>query len=248
LGGRHILAARVTLSWPAAASRAFSVSTRVLGEGANDVLLAQKLGEEYQYEESSVSKDEAEPEFLKTFKGQGIWQIEDISGADEVTLSRKFGNEDIRIMFSIADIQDSNEQENFEEEREEKGEEGSEEEPIHSYPIRVSMSITKSSSRGSINVDTMCQDGSFIVDNISYYPDAHIGTSLTAEADWKRRGLYLGPQFDTLDVSVQEEFEKFLLERGIAESLALFIPEYAEYKEQKEYVRWLENVKKFVEL
>jgi complement component 1 Q subcomponent-binding protein len=34
-------------------------------------------------------------------------------------------------------------------------------------------------------------------------------------------------------VGVQEEFEKFLQERGINESLALFIPEYAEYKEQQ---------------
>ncbi len=40
-------------------------------------------------------------------------------------------------------------------------------------------------------------------------------------------------QFDTLDVTVQEEFEKFLQERGINDSLAMFIPEFAEYKEQK---------------
>jgi hypothetical protein len=40
-------------------------------------------------------------------------------------------------------------------------------------------------------------------------------------------------KFETLDVSVQEEFEKYLQERGINESLAIFIPEYAEYKEQK---------------
>lgn len=39
-------------------------------------------------------------------------------------------------------------------------------------------------------------------------------------------------QFDTLDVSVQEEFEKYLQERGVDERVALFIPEYAEYKEQ----------------
>jgi complement component 1 Q subcomponent-binding protein, mitochondrial len=43
----------------------------------------------------------------------------------------------------------------------------------------------------------------------------------------------LGYQFEHLDVNVQEEFEKFLRERGIAEGLALFIPEYAEHKEQK---------------
>ena len=40
-------------------------------------------------------------------------------------------------------------------------------------------------------------------------------------------------QFDTLDLNLQEEFEKFLQERGINESLAFFIPEYAQYKEQK---------------
>ena len=40
-------------------------------------------------------------------------------------------------------------------------------------------------------------------------------------------------QFDTLDVSLQDEFEKFLQERGINQSLAYFVPEYAEFKEQK---------------
>jgi complement component 1 Q subcomponent-binding protein, mitochondrial len=79
----------------------------------------------------------------------------------------------------------------------------------------------------------MCQEGAFIIDNVSFYPSAQVGTELTAEADWKRRGLYIGPQFDTLDVGVQEELEKFLAERGINESLALFVPEFAEYKEQK---------------
>lgn len=79
----------------------------------------------------------------------------------------------------------------------------------------------------------MCQEGTFILDNISFYADGKLGTELTADADWKRRGLYIGPQFDTLDIGVQEEFEKFLQERGINESLALFIPEYSESKEQK---------------
>ena len=40
----------------------------------------------------------------------------------------------------------------------------------------------------------MCQEGSFAIENISFYDDANLGTDLTAEADWKRRGLYIGPQ------------------------------------------------------
>ena len=83
-----------------------------------------------------------------------------------------------------------------------------------------------------MNVDAVCQDGAFLVENVSFYTDAETGTALTADADWKRRGLYLGPTFENLDPGVQDEFERFLEERGINESLALFIPDYAEYKEQ----------------
>ena len=40
-------------------------------------------------------------------------------------------------------------------------------------------------------------------------------------------------QFETLDLGLQEEFDKFLQERGINDSLAFFVPEYAQHKEQK---------------
>jgi len=223
-------------------TRAFSISARKFGEGVTDVALTQKLGEELQYEKDA-SSDVPEPDFLKAFKAQGVWTLGDVSGNDEVTLMRKFGNEDVRVMFSIADIQTEQESE-FEEEATEAE---NEEAPAHSYPIRCSVSITKGNAGGALTVDAMCQDGTFIIDNISFYNDAKVGTELSAEADWTRRGLYIGPQFDTLDVGVQEEFEKFLGERGINDSLALFVPEYAEHKEQKEYVNWLSNVKNFVE-
>ena len=47
-----------------------------------------------------------------------------------------------------------------------------------------------------------------------------------------------GCKFDTLDVAVQEEFEKYLQERGVNEHVALFIPEYAEFKEQSVGSLW----------
>ena len=46
---------------------------------------------------------------------------------------------------------------------------------------------------GAMNIDATCADGEFMLDNVSYYNDTKIGTELTAEADWKRRGLYIGP-------------------------------------------------------
>jgi complement component 1 Q subcomponent-binding protein len=215
------------------------------GEGTTDLALAQKLAEEIAYEREAAAQESGEPDFVKDFKAQGKWQIAETPGADEVTMTRKFGNETIRLMFSIADVQNQGE-DVFEDQE---GGEGETIEPTAEvYPIRCSLSITKSTGPGALNMDALCQEGAFLVDNVSFYPDAAIGTDLTAEADWKRRGLYIGPQFDTLDVSVQEEFERFLQERGIDESLATFVPEYCEYKEQKEYVKWLNNVKSFIEL
>ena len=73
-------------------------------------------------------------------------------------------------------------------------------------------------------------------------------------------------QFETLDVGVQDEFDKFLQERGVNENVAAFIPDYAAHKEQQvcatysttslvvlmplrqEYVKWLNKVKRFVDL
>lgn len=159
-------------------------------------------------------------------------------------------------MFSIADISSGQQENDFEGmEGEENEVPETEEEPVDSYPIRCSFSVTKvrsyhhffflvmsshthaacqqSTGEGALTVDAMCQDGAFVIDNVSFYPTAALGTELTAEADWKRRGMYIGPQFDTLDVGVQEEIEKYLAERGMNESLALFIPEFAEFKEQK---------------
>ncbi|KII87691.1 hypothetical protein PLICRDRAFT_111642 [Plicaturopsis crispa FD-325 SS-3] len=229
-------------------TRAFSLSARRLGEGSTDVPLAQKLAEELKYEKEDPATTEAEPEFLKAFKSEGIWSIEDTLGSDEVAIVRKFGNESIRLMFSIADIanEDAGENEFDQENEEEQPEE--EQTSLDNVPIRVSVSITKGPSSGSLNIDTLAQEGAFAIENFTFYPDAKVGTDLTADADWKRRGLYVGPQFDTLDEGVQQAFERYLEERGISEGLALFIPEYAAWKEQREYVAWLGNVKNFVEL
>ncbi|RPD54977.1 mitochondrial glyco protein [Lentinus tigrinus ALCF2SS1-7] len=238
---RSALAARVV----PVASRTFSVSARRLGEGASDAALSQRLAEELKYEKEATPAEE--PEFLTNFKKNSPWSLQDTPGLDEVTLVRKFGNEDIRLIFSIGDLQ--SEQEAEFEEGEEAAEESAEdpEAPIHSYPLRCSFSFTKPSTPGALTIDAMCQEGTFVIDNISFYSDGKVGTELTAEADWKRRGFYIGPQFETLDISLQDEFDKFLAERGIDSNLAYFVPEYAEYKEQKEYVSWLKNVREFVD-
>jgi complement component 1 Q subcomponent-binding protein len=55
-----------------------------------------------------------------------------------------------------------------------------------------------------------------------------------------------GPPFNNLDEDLQILLEKYLEERGINTRLALFIPDYIDHKEQKEYIKWLNNIKNFV--
>lgn len=56
------------------------------------------------------------------------------------------------------------------------------------------MPIAEQPGKGALSIDAIVQDGAFIVDNISFYDNAKLATENTAEADWSRRGLYIGPQ------------------------------------------------------
>jgi len=214
-----------------------------MGDGSSDLALSQKLSEEFKYEQDA-NTGAGEPEFLTAFKKRGVWEVESVEGSDEVALTRKFGNENIRVVFSISDLQNDVEADDFDGAE---GEEGEAEVP-HSYPVRCSISITKDPGTGALTFDAMAQEGVFVIENISFYADGKLGTEMTAEADWKRRGLYIGPQFETLDVGVQEEFIRHLQERGVDDDLASFIPELIEHKEQKEYIKWLGKVKGFVDV
>lgn len=220
-------------------ARTFSISSRALSQSAADKELVSRLDNELKHEEEQAGSDPAVPEFLAEFNKDGLWTIEEKSGQDEVFLTRKHGNETIRVTFSISDVEN---EPVFDED--EQGEDS--EEAIGSmFPLRCSISITKPAG-GAISIEALAQDGIFSIEHVSFYKDAKLATDLTSEADWKRRATYLGPQFEHLDVTVQEGLEAYLAERGIDESLALFIPDYAEWKEQKEYVSWLKGFKSFI--
>ncbi|KAJ7598903.1 mitochondrial glycoprotein [Mycena floridula] len=229
-----------------ASRRAFSQTAVSLKEGIHDLALSQKLQEELTFETQDVDP-KAIPDFLTEFKAQSKWTIQETPFTDEVTLFRAFGGEKLKLVFSTADLQN---EEDMADEESEEGEEGSEEggPSPGSFPIRVTLTMTKNASPAALIADMAVQEGSFIIENISFYNDKKTGTELSAEADYARRGQYLGPQFESLDVGLQEAFEHFLQERGVDESVALFIPEFAEYKEQQEYIRWLKGVKQFIDV
>ncbi|BGP24204.1 regulatory protein suaprga1 [Rhodotorula toruloides] len=228
--------------------RAFSTS---LLRFSNESLGA-KLAEEIKFEKES-NDPYTDPEFLTAFKEEGVWKVEDKDGADEIVLSRTFGGENIRIIFSISDLDADTDipAEAYDEEAGADSGSGGlgDEAATNEAPglaIETSVTITKQAG-GAVTIDAVAQDGMFTINNISFYPDADLALGMSSEDDWRRQGLYMGPAFDNLDEGVQTEFEEYLEERGINSSLALLIPDLAEWKEQKEYVRWLEGIKGFLQ-
>jgi complement component 1 Q subcomponent-binding protein, mitochondrial len=173
----------------------------------------------------------------------------------------------IRITFSIADLnsldpesdyQDpamADESENinqgdpkdFKVAPEDSVEEGSEgEDGEQSFPARLNIIIEKP-NKGALAVESVVQDGMVVIDNVYYYGDASHAYAKTPEKVQERQDLYVGPPFGNLDEDLQVLLERYLDERGINTALAIFVPDYIDMKEQKEYLRWLENVKGFVE-
>jgi complement component 1 Q subcomponent-binding protein len=97
-------------------------------------------------------------------------------------------------------------------------------------------------------LNTVAQDGYLHVDAVRYFKEGQLNTSeITGnEIGEQRQDLYMGPVYEELDEELQTTFSKYLEERGIDTALATFLPDYVDYKEQKEYVNWLKDVNEFV--
>lgn len=107
--------------------------------------------------------------------------------------------------------------------------------------------VVEKDGQGALNIDAMVQDSAIIVENMYYYHDPAIAHSATPEAVHKERDVYPGPPFGTLDEDLQLLMEQYLDERGINTALAVFVPDYMDVKEHREYLAWLNNVKKFID-
>ena len=109
-----------------------------------------------------------------------------------------------------------------------------------SFPARMNVTIEKK-GKGTLQIETTAQDGQVTIDSVNFYRDTKLAEPSNAESQWKRSGLYEGPPFGNLDEDLQMLLEKYLDERGINTELALWVPEYIDFKEQREYLGWLSS-------
>ena len=114
------------------------------------------------------------------------------------------------------------------------------------FPANVNVLIQRDSSRGALRVHLITDNGRFVVQGVMHLPSSTTSSSPTDLLRNPSDNLYTGPPFGQLDEEVQSMLEQYLDARGINTALALFIPDYIDVKEQKEYLGWLGRVKTFV--
>ncbi|KAF6828919.1 regulatory protein SUAPRGA1 [Colletotrichum plurivorum] len=258
-------------SWSVQRASAFSSTAfRKAPAGEADAQLVAKLESELQYEDE-VKQTEQLPASVKDFLENSPFELHDTPGKEDVKLIRKFGEEKITVTFSIADLanydpemyeqdnalededydpsaQNANKQGGRNAAAEEQLEEDGEYDEAEPAPAcRLSIIVEKpGKTPGALNIEATANDGQVTVDNVFYYEDGKFAHATDAEVAHGRTGVYPGPPFGSLDDDLQILMERYLEERGITEALAIFAPDYIDVKEQREYLRWLNNVKGFI--
>ena len=108
------------------------------------------------------------------------------------------------------------------------------------FETNFNITITKP-GKGAVQINATTQDGMVEIHNVFYFPKADVAIPKTAEKMHARQDVYAGPPFGNLDADLQAMLERYIDERGINTELAQFIPNYIDYKEQREYVQWLDS-------
>ncbi|CAK4032318.1 Mitochondrial acidic MAM33 [Lecanosticta acicola] len=121
-----------------------------------------------------------------------------------------------------------------------------EDEQSPAYPVSVEVLIQRP-NKGALKFDLVASDGDFMVEKLVQLPQSGKTTDAAAILRSDHDSTYPGPPFAQLDEEVQGILESYLNARGITNHLAMFIPDYIDVKEQKEYLGWLKRVKDFVE-
>jgi complement component 1 Q subcomponent-binding protein, mitochondrial len=108
------------------------------------------------------------------------------------------------------------------------------------YASRITI-VVERPGKGALAVEAVADAGEILIEDFFHFPTGQLADPKSAEKEWERRSLYSGPSFEILDEELKVLLEKYLSERGIDTTLALFVPDYIDYKEQKEYLNFLNS-------
>mmetsp|Transcript_13849 Transcript_13849/g.15388 ORF Transcript_13849/g.15388 Transcript_13849/m.15388 type:complete len:177 (-) Transcript_13849:46-576(-) len=156
------------------------------------------------------------------------WTIVNDNESGTVKLFRKDGPQKVAIAFHC---QDTLNEEDFIDPDEEDEEETSPE-------VRFTLTVSKAGK--TMVLSCVSLDANALIESVVITPD---DGELVNDLGKVNDKLYQGPQFDELAENLQDAFTAFVQEEcGITSDVAAFISMFADFKEQQEYIRWLQQV------
>ncbi|XP_020582643.1 uncharacterized protein At2g39795, mitochondrial-like isoform X1 [Phalaenopsis equestris] len=161
------------------------------------------------------------------------FEIQDEEGSNIITLRRDYLGEKIEAIVSMPRIEEPDNIEGVGD-----GDAGrAGDEKINQPAIPLTVNISKSKE---LNLEFSCTAfaDEIVIDSLSVQRKDESDDGVLA---------YEGPDFNDLDENLQKAFHKFLEIRGISPATTNFLYEYMIHKDDKEYCRWLQNLKQFIE-
>ncbi|KAH3674601.1 hypothetical protein WICMUC_003147 [Wickerhamomyces mucosus] len=234
------LASRLAKPSVSLSSRLFSTSS--IKQGSHKSEVQRFLQDELKHENES---DTSFPEELTSFLESSGYEIVETEGQALGKIIKKSDKEIVHIFFDVNQIVNINPEEpqlNQSEEIEENFED-----PYENSYINLNVVVENPSIKKAVAFDVLlgADEGSLFIENVTSYENAAEALNESSEADHKRELNYNGPDFSNLDETLQSSFENFLESRGIDDVLYNFILQYGIYKENKEYLAWLEKLNNF---
>ncbi|XP_010517342.1 PREDICTED: uncharacterized protein At2g39795, mitochondrial-like [Camelina sativa] len=161
--------------------------------------------------------------------GSFPFKIEDNPGQQNVTLTRDFNGEHIKVVVSMPSL--------VTDENDEDDDDDDDDGPSNESSIPLVVTITKKSGL-SLEFSCMAFPDEIAIDALSVkQPGDSLEDQMANE----------GPDFEDLDDNLKKTFYKFLEIRGVKASTTNFLHEYMMRKVNQEYLLWLKNVKAFME-
>ncbi len=166
-----------------------------------------------------------------------FFELKETSGKMEIELVSKAAEDyDVRVKFDTQDVVDLEEdyvEDDEEPAQSEDDEEGEEEDELPG--IRFVTDV----KRGNEGLQFECLASSHLtIERVRFLKDF--------SADVDEEDLYFGPNFIDLEPDLQEQFYRFLANVHVNDELAQFITQFADLKEQREYLTFLENAADFL--
>jgi len=194
---------------------------RAFASTATDKIV-KTLRAEIKHEDENPEEDKK----IKAFLKNSSWKLVEADGDVNMMLERESGNRTVQIEWQLTSPFDPS------------ADEG-EEPQMESTDFSVTVQAKDQSEGISFYCSTQAgEDHRFIIGNVRSFTSAEEKDNVSS---------YNGPEFEDLEQKLQEGLDEYLAEVGVDGSVCDFIDAMAVDKEQREYLRWLKNILKFME-